>query len=65
MKRIIFASKNEGKVKEVRKIVGDLNVQIISLADIDYTGEIEETGNSFEENAIIKAEEIGYIKIST
>ncbi|MBT8380454.1 MAG: RdgB/HAM1 family non-canonical purine NTP pyrophosphatase [Ignavibacteria bacterium] len=58
MKRIIFASKNEGKVKEVRKILSGLNLQILSLNDIDYTVEIEETGSTFEENAKIKAEEI-------
>lgn len=58
MKRIIFASKNEGKVKEVRKILNDLNVRILSLSDIDYTIVIEETGNSFEENAKLKAEVI-------
>lgn len=55
MKRIIFASKNEGKVKEVRKILNDLNVQLLSLSDIDYTSEIEETRNTFEENAKLKA----------
>jgi XTP/dITP diphosphohydrolase len=58
MKKIIFASKNEGKVKEVKKILGDINVQIVSLSDIDYTIEIEETGNTFEENAILKADVI-------
>lgn len=55
MKKIIFASKNEGKVFEVREILKDLNLQIISLSDIDFTGEIEETGSTFEENAKIKA----------
>ena len=55
MKRIIFASKNEGKVKEVRKILSDLKVQILSLSDVDYTIEIEETGETFNENAKLKA----------
>lgn len=55
MKRIIFASKNEGKVKEVRKILSDLNVQILSLSDVDYTIEIEETGKTFIKNAKLKA----------
>jgi XTP/dITP diphosphohydrolase len=58
MKRIIFASKNEGKVREVRKILNDLNVQILSLSDVDYTISIEETGNTFEENAKLKADVI-------
>jgi XTP/dITP diphosphohydrolase len=56
MKKIIFASKNEGKVKEVRKILEGVNVKILSLNDVNYTGEIEETANTFEENSKIKAE---------
>ncbi len=58
MQRIIFASGNEGKVEEVRHIMSDLNLQILSLSDIDFTGSIQETGSTFEENAKIKAEEI-------
>jgi XTP/dITP diphosphohydrolase len=55
MRRIIFASKNEGKVKEVRDILDDSNFHILSLSDVDFNGEIEETGKTFEENAKIKA----------
>ncbi|MEE9449053.1 MAG: RdgB/HAM1 family non-canonical purine NTP pyrophosphatase [Ignavibacteriaceae bacterium] len=55
MKKIIFASGNEGKVAEVRKILSELNIQIVSLLDVDFIGEIEENGDSFEENAKIKA----------
>ena len=55
MKKIIFASQNRGKVKEVEHILKDLNVQIVSLADINEVVEIEETGSTFEENAKIKA----------
>lgn len=58
MKKIIFASKNEGKIREVRNILNDLNVSIVSLTDIDFTGDIVESGSSFEENAKIKAMEI-------
>ena len=58
MKRIIFASKNEGKIKEVRKILDGLNMHILSLSDVDYTSDIEETGSTFEENAKIKAKVI-------
>ena len=56
MKKLIFASKNEGKVKEVRKILDGVNVKILSLNDVNYTGEINETADTFEENAKIKAE---------
>jgi len=58
MKKIIFASNNKGKVEEVKHILGDLDIQIISLADIDDTIDIEESGDSFEENALIKAEQV-------
>jgi len=55
-KKIIFASKNEGKVKEVRHILNGINSEILSLNDVGYTDEIHETGDTFEENAKIKAE---------
>jgi XTP/dITP diphosphohydrolase len=55
MKRIIFASLNEGKIKEVRDILGDVNIHILSLSDVDFNGDIEEHGKTFEENAKIKA----------
>lgn len=58
MKKIIFASKNEGKIRELRSILKDMNVSIVSLTDIDFTGDIVESGSSFEENAKIKAMEI-------
>jgi XTP/dITP diphosphohydrolase len=58
MRRIIFASGNNGKVDEVRYIMSDLDLNILSLSDIDFTGNIEETGSTFEENAKIKAEEV-------
>ena len=55
MKKIIFASQNKGKVEEVRHILNDLDIQIVSLSDIDGSIDIEETGTTFEENAFIKA----------
>lgn len=57
-KKIIFASKNEGKVKEVRHILNGINVAILSLNDVGFTDEIPETSDTFEENAKIKAETI-------
>ena len=52
---MIFASSNEGKIKEVKNI---LNMDIKSLNDLDEKIEINETGNTFLENAILKAKEI-------
>ena len=54
---MIFASSNEGKIKEVEKI---LNIKLKSLNDLDKKIEIEETGNTFMENAILKAKETYY-----
>jgi XTP/dITP diphosphohydrolase len=58
MKKIIFASGNKGKIAEVKRILGELDIPILSLHDINFKGEIVEDGDSFEENAKIKAIEI-------
>ncbi|MFI5237331.1 MAG: RdgB/HAM1 family non-canonical purine NTP pyrophosphatase [Ignavibacteriales bacterium] len=56
--KIIFASKNEGKVKEVRHILTEINAEILSLNDVGFTDEIPETAETLEGNAKIKAETI-------
>ena len=56
--KIIFASQNKGKLKEVNKIFQGTSFEIISLADIGFIEEIEETGATFEENAFLKAKYI-------
>ncbi len=56
MKQILFASKNEGKVREVRHILNGINAEILSLNDVGFKDEIPETADSFEGNAKIKAE---------
>ena len=56
MREIIFASKNEGKVREVRHILNGINAKIISLNDVGFKDEIPETADTFEGNAKIKAE---------
>ena len=58
MKKIIFATGNEGKMKEIREILGDLDVEVLSLKDAGIKADIEENGKTFEENAVIKAKEI-------
>lgn len=55
MKKIIFATTNEGKMKEVRMILKDLDVEVVSLKDLHLKVDIEENGTTFEENALIKA----------
>lgn len=56
--KIIFASKNEGKLKEVRNYFSEFNVQIISLNEFPDAPDIEETGTTFLENAFLKAKGI-------
>ncbi|OOO00315.1 MAG: non-canonical purine NTP pyrophosphatase, RdgB/HAM1 family [Epulopiscium sp. Nele67-Bin004] len=56
MTKIIFATQNAGKLKEIKQILSDYEVLSMKEAKIDI--DIEETGKIFEENAKIKAEEL-------
>ena len=62
MDKIIFATGNAGKMKEVREILKDLNVEILSMKEAGIQADVEENGKTFQENAVIKAREI--MKIS-
>ena len=55
MKRIVFATGNEGKMKEIRMILADLQVSILSMKEAGLQTDVEENGKSFAENADIKA----------
>jgi XTP/dITP diphosphohydrolase len=57
-KQVIFATTNEGKMKEIRMIMSDLSLELLSLKDLDIHVDIDENGTTFEENAIIKAKTI-------
>ena len=61
MKKIIFATGNEDKMKEIRRILADPQLEILSLKDAGIHADIDENGKSFEENAMIKATEIAKI----
>ncbi|HOO28926.1 MAG TPA: RdgB/HAM1 family non-canonical purine NTP pyrophosphatase [Lachnospiraceae bacterium] len=54
-KTIVFATGNEGKLKEIRMVLADLDVTVLSMKEAGVCTEIEENGTSFEENAVIKA----------
>ncbi len=58
MKTILFATHNDGKMKEVREILQDPALSVLSLKDAKIALEVEETGSSFEENALQKATQI-------
>lgn len=58
MKKIILASNNAHKIEEIKKILEGLPFEIKSLKDENINIDIEEDGNTFEENAKKKASEI-------
>lgn len=63
MKKIIFATGNAGKMKEIRMILADLVIQgepveVFSMKEAGLTADIVEDGQSFRENAIIKAKAV-------
>lgn len=58
MNRIIFATSNAGKMKEIREILKDLDVEILSMKEAGIEADIVEDGKTFEENALIKARTI-------
>ena len=54
-RRIVFATGNAGKLREIKEILGDLKLDIVSMKDAGIQAEIEENGSTYEENALIKA----------
>lgn len=58
MKKIIFATTNKNKIREVNMMMEGFDVELVPMADMGIDVEIEETGTTFEENAIIKAKAI-------
>ena len=53
--RIVFATGNAGKMREIKQILDDIGIDIVSMKEAGYTSNPEENGKSFEENALIKA----------
>lgn len=61
MRKIVLASNNKHKIDEIKEILKD--VEILTLKDIGYYDEIEETGETFLDNALIKAKTVSsYLK---
>lgn len=58
MNKIIFATGNKDKMKEIRMILSDLDVEILSMKEAGISVDIEENGTTFEENALIKAKTV-------
>ncbi len=55
MRKLIFATGNEGKLREIRAILSDLGFEVLSMKEAGVHADIEETGTTFLENALIKA----------
>ena len=60
-RRIIFATGNKDKMKEIRQILTDLGMEIISMKEAGVDIDIVEDGMSFEENAEIKARSVSRV----
>ncbi|MCQ2501622.1 MAG: RdgB/HAM1 family non-canonical purine NTP pyrophosphatase [Lachnospiraceae bacterium] len=58
MKKLIFATGNPGKLKEIRAIMGDMDMEILTMKEAGINVDIVEDGKTFEENAIIKVKTI-------
>lgn len=56
--KIIFATGNAGKMKEIRMILADLQMEVLSMKEAGIQIDIEENGTTFQENAIIKAKAV-------
>lgn len=61
MEKIIFATGNENKMIEIRAILSDLGMEILSQKEAGIRADVVENGTTFEENALIKATEIARI----
>lgn len=58
MKKIIFATGNQDKMREIREILADMDVEVVSMKEAGIHADIVENGSTFEENAVIKARTI-------
>lgn len=54
IKRIVFATGNAGKIKEIQAILADLGLEVASMKEAGVSVDIEENGSTYEENALIK-----------
>lgn len=62
MQKILLATTNKGKIKELSIFLHDLPIELVSLRDAGITQEVEETGTTYEENSKLKA--LTYAKLS-
>ena len=58
MTRVVLATRNQGKVRELTDMLKDQDIEVLGLESFPEIGEIEETGQTFEDNARIKAKAV-------
>ena len=61
MKKIVIATQNKGKAKDFETLLAPLGYEVLTLKDVAEDLDIEETGTTFEANAILKAEGVAQI----
>ena len=54
-KRLLLATRNDGKVRELRTLLSDLPLMLIDLGQVGLVNDVAETGETFAENAVLKA----------
>lgn len=64
MRKLIFATGNENKMAEIRMILSDLKMEVLSQKEAGIKADVVEDGSTFEENAVIKAAEVARIACS-
>ncbi len=55
MHKLLIATHNQGKLREYRQLLADLDLTVVALDDVGITHDVEETGTTFAENATLKA----------
>ena len=61
MNRIIFATGNQGKMREIKAIMADTGAEVLSMKEAGISADINENGSTFEENALIKAKGVAAV----
>lgn len=64
MKRIVFATGNAGKIREIREILKELPREIVSMREAGLETNVEENGETYEQNALIKARAVAALASS-
>lgn len=64
MGRIVFATGNAGKIREINAIMADTGMEVVSMKDAGIQIDVEENGKTYEENALIKARAAAAVAVS-